>query len=81
MLGTNRYQDWLADRTFAWEGRSEEDMKAHAAAMPDRYQEGFYAGFQGRRIVDDWGGYPTRYAAGWDAGIAIWLRANSYWGA
>jgi hypothetical protein len=45
------------------------------------WQEGFYAGQRGARIVDDWGGYPSQFVAGWDAGIAIWLRANSYWGA
>ena len=47
----------------------------------DRYADGFEAGVRVSRIADDWGGYPTRYVAGWDAGIVIWRRANSYWGA
>lgn len=47
----------------------------------DSYEDGFAAGLRGALIYDDWGGYPTRYVVGWDAGIVIWLRANSYWGA
>ena len=45
------------------------------------YEAGYEAGLLGFRIEDDWGGYPSEYTAGWDAGMIMWRRANSYWGA
>jgi hypothetical protein len=48
---------------------------------PEDYAEGYAVGLFGWMIEDDWGGYPTQYAVGWDAGYAMWRLIHSYWGA
>lgn len=45
------------------------------------YSEGYAVGLLGLSIEDDWAGYPMHYAAGWDAGYAMWRMIPSYWGA
>jgi hypothetical protein len=47
----------------------------------ERWHEGYAIGLSGCHIEDDWGGYPSQFAAGWDVGFAVWRRINSYWGA